>query len=99
MTPEVGAMSPAMQRSNVLFPEPDRPRRATISPSCRDKEMSSRTGRGLPSGEVKVLFTCDTSMIDGVAGAAACPVAEEPSDVTVRTCFQPGGTTGARRPD
>ncbi|MEY9852221.1 hypothetical protein ABH923_001899 [Leifsonia sp. EB41] len=30
--PAVGAISPAMQRSSVLLPEPERPRRATISP-------------------------------------------------------------------
>src|ERR1700683_712437 len=57
-----------MQRNSVLFPEPERPRRATISPSRRSSEMSSRTGSGLPSGETNVLVTCDTSMI--VVGSA-----------------------------
>src|SRR6516225_4822327 len=61
--PELGAMSPAMQRSRVDFPDPDLPRRATISPACRVRLMSSRTGIGLPSGVVKFLWTALTSMI------------------------------------
>src|SRR5580658_11235609 len=52
-----------MQRKRVLFPEPDRPRSATISPSRRSSEMSSSTGSGLPSGETNVLVTCETSMM------------------------------------
>src|SRR5580658_8156009 len=63
-----------MQRSSVLFPDPERPRRATISPSRRSSEMSSRTGSGLPSGETNVLVTCDTSMmVVGWAPGAPTP--------------------------
>ena len=52
-----------MQRSRVLFPEPERPSNATISPSKSSSVMSSSTGSGLPSGDVNSLETCDTSMI------------------------------------
>src|ERR1700722_1854955 len=64
MAPELGAIRPAMHRSRVLFPLPDFPSRATISPSFSVKEMSSSTGRGLPSGEVKAFETWDTSRIE-----------------------------------
>ena len=68
-----------MQRSSVLFPEPERPSSATISPSRRSREMSSSTGSGLPSGETNVLVTCDTSMMvvgsaPGLAGSSAVVV-------------------------
>ncbi len=62
-SPLVGAISPAMQRNSVLLPDPLRPSSATISPSCSVSEMSSSTGSGLPSGDVNVLSTCDTSMM------------------------------------
>src|ERR1019366_6903383 len=68
-----GAISPAMQRSSVLFPEPERPSSATISPSRRSTEMSSSTGSGLPSGEVNDFDTRVTSMM--VAGPAPGPLA------------------------
>src|SRR5664280_2527939 len=63
MSPSVGEMSPAMQRRSVLLPEPERPRSATISPSRRSSEMSSSTGRGVPSGDTKLLVTWETSMM------------------------------------
>src|ERR1039458_5307894 len=62
-----------MQRSSVLFPEPERPSSATISPSRRSTEMSSSTGSGLPSGEVNDFDTRVTSMM--VAGPAPGPLA------------------------
>ena len=68
--PLEGAISPAMQRKSVLLPEPERPRSATISPSCNSKEMPSRTRSGLPSGDVKDLVTSETSMIVGCARSA-----------------------------
>ena len=60
-----------MHRRRVLFPEPERPSRATVSPSRRSSEMSSSTGSGLPSGETNVLVTWETSMM--VVGSALAP--------------------------
>src|ERR1700678_1784549 len=58
-----------MQRSRVDLPEPDLPRRATISPSCNRRLTSSSTGRGWPSGEVECLLTWLTSKITAPVGS------------------------------
>jgi len=40
--PEVGISSAAMVFSSVVLPEPEGPRRATISPCSMESEISSR---------------------------------------------------------
>ena len=64
-------MSPAMQRSRVLLPEPDLPSSATISPSWSSKSMPSSTTSGWPSGVVKFLVTRSTAMIVSPAPPSA----------------------------
>src|SRR5271170_4298949 len=62
-----------MQRKRVDLPEPDLPRRATISPSCNRRLTSSSTGRGWPSGVVKSLVTWFTSRITSPVGSEPEP--------------------------
>ncbi|MNP56981.1 hypothetical protein D3C76_1517580 [compost metagenome] len=47
-TPVVGEIRPAMERSKVDLPEPERPSRPTISPSSRRMQTLSRTRRSAP---------------------------------------------------
>src|ERR1700722_17180331 len=61
-----------MHLSRVLFPEPDRPSSATISPSRSSREMASGTGSWVPSGETKLLETCET--VTMVVGSGPGPV-------------------------
>src|SRR5580692_2016479 len=58
-----------MQRKRVDLPEPDLPRRATISPSCNRRLTSSSTGSGWPAGVVKLLLTWFTSRITSPVGS------------------------------
>ena len=44
-SPAVGFSSPETMRNNVDLPEPDRPSRPTISPSCNVSSTSSSTTR------------------------------------------------------
>ena len=44
-SPEVGVSSPAMMRSRVDLPEPERPSRPTISPAFRVTSTLSSTTR------------------------------------------------------
>src|SRR5579859_4046017 len=77
-----GEISPAIHRSMVDFPDPDRPSSATISPSRRVSETPSSTGSARPSGVVNVLVTPRASRITG-------PV------LTAHTALPPGGTAAA----
>src|SRR5512142_1792408 len=43
--PSLGAVSPAMQRSSVVFPQPDGPTTETISASATSNDTSDRTVR------------------------------------------------------
>lgn len=43
-SPSSGGMRPARMRKSVLFPPPERPRRATISPSLTSRSTPWRTG-------------------------------------------------------
>ena len=61
--PLVGLTSPASARRNVDLPAPERPRMATISPSCRLKEMLSNTVSSVPLSAVKRWPTCWASMM------------------------------------
>lgn len=56
-------MSPAIQRSSVDLPDPDLPRRATISPSCNSRSIPSSTGRFPPEGVSKSFLRLHTEMI------------------------------------
>src|SRR5262249_9638108 len=47
--PEVGGMSPIRMRSGVDFPDPEGPRRATVSPFRREKSTSRRTTCSRPA--------------------------------------------------
>src|SRR6266851_4838298 len=49
MVPAVGRARPAIRRNRVDLPEPDRPRKPTISCSQSSKSMSSSTSRSPPS--------------------------------------------------
>src|SRR5580658_7411124 len=68
-----------MQRNRVDLPEPDLPRRATISPSCNRRLTSSSTGRGWPSGEVKCLERWSTAKITAPVGSSPGTVLGCPS--------------------
>src|SRR5216684_9059318 len=47
-SPEDGAISPAMMRSSVDLPEPERPSRPTISPERMVRSTFSRTNKSSP---------------------------------------------------
>ncbi|MNT63533.1 hypothetical protein D3C72_2013580 [compost metagenome] len=52
MRPEDGRTNPAMQRPNVLFPEPDSPTSASVLPGATDRltpRTACTTRDGLPS--------------------------------------------------
>src|SRR5262245_28907523 len=50
MAPELGCDSPAMRRSSVDLPDPERPSSPTISPWATLSSMPSRTSNSDPSG-------------------------------------------------
>src|SRR5206468_9376131 len=52
ISPALGSSSPAMQRSTVVFPQPDGPSSTKNSPSCTSSDMSSSAGR--PSGSYRL---------------------------------------------
>jgi hypothetical protein len=79
----VGAISPAMQRNKVDFPDPERPSRATISPSRSSMLMPSNTGSSPPSGAANVLVTRSTSMIAERFAGWAVPIAARLVSLTV----------------
>src|SRR5580658_5570322 len=77
-----------MQRNRVDLPEPDLPRRATISPSCNRRLTSSSTGSGWPAGVVKLLLTWFTSKITSPAGSGPGSEPEpEPEPGSVLGCW------------
>src|SRR5664279_2446974 len=61
-----------MMRSKVDLPEPDCPRRATISPLARRKSTPSSTARALPSAERKDLPTALSSTIASDMSVLSC---------------------------
>ena len=60
-SPDTGLASPAMMRSKVLFPEPDRPSRPTISPAGTFRSMPSSTKRSEAPPPLKAWRTPATS--------------------------------------
>src|SRR5271155_5597030 len=57
-SPALGSARPAIKRSKVDLPEPERPRRPTIWPSCSSRFMPSSTNSS-PSGLGKALRTSE----------------------------------------
>src|SRR5690349_21228450 len=60
-SPSLGSESPAISRSSVDLPEPERPNNPTISPSRTRRLTSFSTSSSLPSAFVNALRTLSTS--------------------------------------
>src|SRR6185312_1482985 len=73
MSPPLGRLRPAIRRSSVDLPEPERPSSPTISPSRSDRLTSSRTLRAPPPGLRKDCRTARTSskFVDSTSAMAA----------------------------
>src|SRR5215471_1608892 len=80
--PAVGVPSPAMSRSSVDLPEPERPRSPTISPSLMRRLTPSSTSSSAPSAFEKDLRTPCTSR-SGTAFMSSLPSSEAETPLSV----------------
>ena len=89
--PPLGLDRPAISRSSVDLPDPERPRSPTISPSLTRRFTPSSTSSSPPSAFGKVLRTSRTSSNGAVFMSRSLSRAE--------TCVRRSSTAAARRSD